>query len=659
MADYRDVKIFASERDAELAKSEDKFAPKWWQSEDEDERAKSLVGMATSLKENANERHQANLRHVRMFENVEIDTLGAGDFASSIVTQALRNRGLVRMNVVAACEDTLAAKVAKNKPRASFLTSGGSWDKQRKARRLDKFGRGLLYELNAYEKGKEIFFDACTFGTGLGYLYPNEATGRLDLERVLPDEVYVDELDALYCEPRTLFRRKIVQREVLLAKFPDKAGSLYTAATPPNMPQKNFLTPTVEVWEAWHLPSGPKKKDGMHCICIAGAELFCEPWKLDVFPFVQLRYKKRTVGFWGKGVAETLTGIQIELNRTILSVSEQLRRKGKGRTFVPMGSKVAPAHFTNNIGDLVYYTGNVPPHPDNQNTVAPEELQHIERLYRMAFQEVGLSELSVAAKKPSGLDAAVALREYSDIESERFALVHQAWETFFLDMVKLSLKLIRAQYGSKGYQVRLPNRQFAIEMDWKDIELEEDDYVLQVFPVSSLPQTPAARYQKVKEMQADGTVDKATANRLLDFPDLESETNLTNAAIDDVDATISMVLDEDKPVLMPVEPFQNLDLMVTRATAAYLYARHHGCDDERLGMLQQLIEQASQAKVALMTPPPAPPMMAGPPPGATPMAGPPPGPGGMMPPSIGSNVGNLTVNAQAPVAPSIPPVVNG
>ena len=58
------------------------------------------------------------------------------------------------------------------------------------------------------------------------------------------------------------------------------------------------------------------------------------------------------------------------------------------------------------------------------------------------------------------------------------------------------------------------------------------------------------------------------ALRLLDMPDIEAETNLANAIVDDVDATISAVLDDGK--LLPLEPYQNLDMLIQRGVAQYL-----------------------------------------------------------------------------------------
>lgn len=641
--DYRDAR-YMKER-PEKGSRAGYVRPRWWEM-DEDEMGQGICDVGENLDQNSADRTASFIRHARLYENCELDSLAGRDYATAIVRQIITGAGLMTFNVTAACVDTLAAKIAKNKPRPNFLTSGGAWDMQIKARNLDKFMRGLFYETRIYTKAQQVFVDGCEFGTGFLHVYECEDK-RLDCERVLPNEIFVDDLDGQYGAPRQMLRRKFVPRDILVRLFPEHAEAIMEAGKKTenvdftSLPE--VVENTVEVWEAWHLPSGRKAKDGKHAIAIDNCLLMVEPWKIDRFPFVTFRYKRRTTGFWGKGVVESVAGIQIELNRLVRSISEQLRRKGRGRVFVQMGSKVNPSHITNGIGDIIHYTG-APPTVDNNNAVAPEEFMQIDRLYQRAFQEVGVSELSAAAKKPSGLDAAVALREYNDIESERFALVHQAWEQFFLDYAELCLDLIKTQYGWKGYEIRLPSKRAMIQVDWASIDLDRDSYVMQMFPTSSLPQTPAARYAKVKEMMADGFIDKPVAQRLLEFPDLEAESNLGNAIIDDADATISAILDAPEPELRPLEPYQNLDLIIQRANAAYLYARHNGCPEERLALLRNLIDNATAQKAATMAPPPAPPMPGGAPPPAAPG----------MPPMV---QGDLTVNAAPPVQPAVPPVL--
>lgn len=660
--DFRDARSFKEKPD-KLVKS-GIVRPRWWEESDVDDLASRVVDVGTDLLERAATRHEAMVRFARLYENCEFDDLFGRNYAGDVVRQVLTGAGMMSLNVGASCVDTLTAKVTKNRPRPTFLTSGGSWDMQIKARNLDKWCRGYFYETKVYQKARQVFVDGCEFGTGFLQVFARE-DGRLDCERVLPSEILVDDLDGQYGAPRQLVRVKYVSRDVLTRLFPEKAEEIAEAGKKERLDsattldaQAEVLENTIEVWEAWHLPSGKGAKDGRHVIVIDGCVLHDEAWKVAAFPFVTFRFKKRTTGFWGKGVIETVQPIQVELNKTVRSISRQMHRKGKGRVFVQVGSKVVASHLTNNDGgDIVSYVGN-PPVVDNGNAIAQEEFNYVLQLRQQAFQECGISELSAAAKKPSGLDAAVALREYNDIESERFAPQHQEWEQFFLDFAELSIDLITEQYGWSGYKVLVPGRRDLLEVDWAQVDLKRDDYVMQMFPTSSLPQTPSARYQKVKEMQQDGFISKPVAQRLLEFPDIEAESNLGNAILDDADATISAILDAEEPEVKPLEPYQNLDLIIERATAAYLYARHRGCPEKRLRLLRNLIDTAAAQKVALTTPPPG----AMPPGGAPPMPGapPPPMPGAMPPPAPGGGpIVNNTMNVPPPIIPTVPPIVGG
>ena len=634
---------------------------RWWEM-DEDDMAQAVVDTGESILSSSGERHAALVRFARLYENCDFEGLAGKDFSASVMRQLMTGAGMMSLNVGASCVDTLTAKVTKNRPRPSFQCSGASWTMQIKARSLDKWCRGFLYETKAYQKSRQVFVDGCEFGTGFLQVYPTKG-GKLECERVMPNEILVDDLDGQYSNPQQLVRLKWVNRDVLKRMFPKYAEDIDNAGRGEQLDTVNatseVIEDTIKVYEAWHLPSSEGGSDGKHVIAIEGCILFSEKWNICKFPFVVMRFKKRTTGYWGKGVIETVQPIQVELNRVVRSISRQMHRKGKGRTFVQVGSKIVASHLTNNDGgDIVQYVGS-PPVVDNNNAIAQEEFNYVLQLRQQAFQEVGISELSAAAKKPSGLDAAVALREYSDIESERFAPSHQDWEQFFLDYVELAIDLITQQYGWKGYKVLVPGRRDLLEVDWADVDLKRDDYVMQMFPMSSLPQTPSARKQYVKELRQEfpNQISEAVALRLLELPDVEAEMNMVNAMIDDVDATISAILDDDKPRLMPLEPYQNLDVLILRATSQYLYARHRGCPEERLSLLRNLIDNATAQKAALMAPPPMPgaPMGGAPmgPPGAPPMG--PPG----APPMMGGPQINNTMNVPPPIIPMTPPIVGG
>lgn len=637
--DYRDaIDKKAKKADGEEGRKAG-HAGYWWKAKEPADRASTLVAAATNVRESASERQQSNLRHARLYGNFDALGFGQRDYAKS--ASLPQNR--ISLNVVASCVDTLTSKIAKTRPRPSYLTDGGNYVQQRAARRLDKFWRGVFYETDVYETTREVFRDGCVFDAGAAKVLMQD--GRLCFERAFPDDLFVDDADGRYGKPRQMFQRMVVDREVALAVYGDtqeRREAIAQAQNPDDAFDRGFGD-VIEVWEAWHLRSGKKAKDGIRCVAIAGCELDCEEWDLDCFPFAFFRYSKRVAGFWGQGLAERLSGIQLEINRLLRSISEQLRRKGRCRVYVPMGSKVVAAHLTNGIGDIVYYAGNSPPTVDNVNAIAPEEFLQLDRLYQRAFQEAGVSELSAGSKKPSGLDAAVALREFNDIESERFAIVGQDWEKLHLALASIGDQMLRV-YGTKGYQVRVPSRRTVEVVEWNDVkDIDDKLFVRQMFPVSSLPQTPGARLQRIQELEAGGYIDKPTARRLLEFPDIEAENQLAFAAQDDVDATISAIIDDEKPRLIQPDDFTDPLLLIERATAAYLRLKHQkGAEQLRVDMLLALIDSAK----AMIAPPAAAPGPTMPGEGMPlPAAAPPPA-------APGIDIQNVI-----PAAPAVPPLI--
>ena len=620
---------------------------RWWNLKDETSLGKSVITITDSLKQQAAQRHQMNLVHARLYGNVDIISFGARDYARSPVTLGvIPNR--IAFNIVATCIETLGSKIGKQRPRPSFQTNGGSWPAQQRARRANQWTQGLFYETQIHEKAKKVRLAAYTFGTGALKVWVNDEH-EVHCEPAFIDDIYVDDADGIDGKPRQLFQRFLVDRDVLIARFPKAQTAIEQADSDQTDKPNNGTVTRVEVWEGWHLPSGKKAKDGRHVIVVrGGGVLLDEAWELDCFPFVFRRYRPRLQGFWGQGISEILTGIQVELNRLTRSVSEQLRRRGRGRIFAQAGT-IDENAIDNSYSPIVKTKG--PPGQvlmiDNQNAVAGEEFQQIDRLYQKGFQEVGLSELSVAAKKPSGLDAAVALREFNDIESERFALDAQADENFYLDFTYLSMKLVN-KFAPKTHKVRMPSKQFIKYVEWKDIALKDDEAIIQMFPVSSLPSQPGARLQRVQELLGGGFIDMPTAKRLLEFPDIEAEQNLANAVLDDVDACISMILDDDTPKLPSIEKYQDTSLIVSRATSSYLYAKHHGADEERLQMMRDYIDLATNEMTVRMAGMAA--MSAGLPPTAL-------GGGAPSAPAGGGSVQNtVNVQPQAPT-PAVPPVV--
>jgi hypothetical protein len=334
------------------------------------------------------------------------------------------------------------------------------------------------------------------------------------------------------------------------------------------------------VVEAWRQPRG---ETGRHLVCIDGVSLIDEPWKHDHFPFSFMKYCEPMLGFFGSSLPEEIAGIQLEINRVTRHIQESQRLISHPRIFHEMTSKFNPAHFVNGIGTFIPYSGQKPV-VEIPQAVGVEVYNWLENLVRKAYEIVGISQLSAQSMKPAGLDSGKALREYSDIESERFITLGQAYEKFIIDDCMRSCMLF-----SDNYVVSSTSKENGLEkLRWGDIKMPLDEFTMQVFPVSALPQTPAAKLQMVTELKNEGYLTPEEAANLLDYPDLDSNTMTRLAPAKLIIKHIEDALLEGK--YQPPEPFMPLNLALQTAQRYFCWAQLHDFPEKRLELVQRYIE---------------------------------------------------------------------
>lgn len=562
------------------------LATYWWK-ESKENVHETLFSIVRFLDQNQSYIKESNLRHMRLYGNVNALGLSAHTYAQSQSSAFDR----VTLNVIQSMCDTVTNKIAKNKPKPTFLTDDGNWTMKEKAKLLDKFVLGQFYATDFYAKAQRGFLDGAVFGTGPLKIYRER--NKICVERTFINELKVDQAEAIYGNPRNLYQLKPISKEAMVSLYSQhKAKILACRVAEDSNPVHANLSNMIDVLEAWHLPSEKGAKDGRHVICIENQVLLDEPWKRTRFPFVFLRWKNRLLGFFGQGLAEELTGIQVEINKILRTIQTSFHLLGAPAVLVEQGSDIVKAHLNNEVGRIIKYKG-VMPQLWAQNPVAAQLFEHLDRLYQRAYEIAGVSMLSSQSKKPAGLDSGKALREFNDIESERFLLVGQMWEQAHTEAASHMIELGREIYEEEGkYEVVTQGRDFIERIDWSQVDMEEDQYVMQVFPTSMLSQTPAGRLQDVQELVQAGFVDKRNALRLLDYPDLKSYTSLANAAADDIEKMIEKML--SKGEYQSPEPFQDLAFGMQLVQSAYLKARNDNAPEENLELLRRWMGEADK-----------------------------------------------------------------
>jgi hypothetical protein len=576
---------------------------KWWQEKGEDLSA-AIWGTVKYLQANQSLRMTTMLTSTRLYGNMSLMGLNGLTYSKlASVTSASSSR--ITYNLVQSVIDTVCSKMSKNKPKPLFLTSGGDYKMQRKAQKLTKFLDGLFYENDAYALGMEVFRDACVWGTSFIHPYFDE-NDRLAYERVIPSEIRVDDVEGFYGYPRSMYRTKNIDRSVIKELFPGKAKLIDDAnqAKPDDLGAYPTVSDEISVVEAWHLPSGTDAVDGKHVISLANGVLFEEEYEHAFFPFIPFHWNKKLFGFWGQGLAEQLQPIQLEINKLLWVIQRSMHLAGSFKILLENGSKIVKEHLNNDIGSIVNYSGT-PPQYVVPPMVQPEVYSHLTTLIERGYEQAGISQLSASSKKPEGLDSGKALREYNDIESDRFMVVGLAYERFFLRLAKVSIELMKANVEG-AYPVKVPGEGFIETIDWADVEMDEDSYIMQCYPISALSEDPSSRLQEVQEMMQAGLIDPEAGKRLLNYPDIEEEESFSNAPLDYLHEILDKMVDEEElaEAYTPPEPFD--DLQRGRKLALQYYAKYKcaGLEEERLDLFRRFIAQIDMLTLAATAPPP-------------------------------------------------------
>jgi hypothetical protein len=563
------------------------YASQWWKAP-KSERAQAVASTVKSIAEYDSKRQTQYQISARLYGNSDLMGLNGISFSKvQSVQGAVKDR--LTYNVCQSVVDTITSKIAKNKPKPMFLTKGGDYRLQKKAKKLDKFVEGVFYENRAHSLGNIIFRDASVSGDGLVHVFAKD--GRVKYERVLASEIYVDWVDGFYNDPRQIHRVKNIDRNVLLDLFPDKKAIIQNAnsASADLTGVNRTISDCVTVMESWHLKSGLEATDGLHTINIVEENLFEEKWDKPYFPFAHLKWSPRLYGFWGQGLVEQIQNIQLEINKILWVIQRSFHLAGSFKILIENGSKIVKEYLNNDIGAIVSYSGVEPKYIVPQ-IVANEMYQHLLTLKNSAYEQAGISQLSANSQKPAGLNSGKALREYNDIESDRFMTVGQAYERFFLDLSVLTVDCAKTIFeNDRSFSVKVPGNKFIETINWKDVNLEEDEYEMKIYPVSSLPDEPAGRLQTIQEYMQAGIFSVRTGRRLLDFPDLDQVEELATAAEDYLNEILEKIIEDGE--FTPPEPYDDLGLARELALQFYAKGKTSGLEEEKLDLLRQFMDQ--------------------------------------------------------------------
>lgn len=618
-----------------VAARDDLLRQPWW-AYPTGQASGALMATAGYLAGKLQTSHEALWRYYQIYSREDARQMGIPSMRTRV--DDMRGPAGLALNVVKAVVQTIQAQTIRGKVRPMFLTSGADWAKQRQIKRVDAFAQGAMYHAQVDRLAPELSLHALVAGTGIGKVTCGE-DGRPALDVVLPQELLYDPIDGARRNPRCLYHVRPVARDALLEHpaFAGKADLLKGAGNPELSPAcsawRDALVDQVTVVEAWRLPSSPDADNGRHIIALDNGTLVDEPWCQAAHPFVFLRWDQRVAGFLGVGIAQDLRAVQLEINRLLLCIQEQMLRAGP-KVFVARGSGVNPADLAvGRIWDIIEYTGQEPKMAVFA-TVAPEMFAQVDRLYQRAFDITGVSQQSSRGEKPAGVTSGVAIQTTTDLQTGRLVGYSQAYESLHVDIATAFLDTAMAWCEGGGesdvrdVSFTYPatgrgGRQYLGQVSAKEIKLARDEYVCEVWPTSKLAQAPGARLEQIGLLLDKQMLSPPEGRQLLDFPDLQRANSLAYAPLDAVSEAIDDMLEDGEPRLPA--PWTDLSIAVPMAARALQRAQVDGAPESRWQLVAAYLEAChaqQQAQAAAQAPSPGAAAPADPPMPPGPNAGP-------------------------------------
>jgi hypothetical protein len=515
---------------------------------------------------------------------------GIGGFASAVDATSQMPR--MSNNLLRVCTDSLAGKLIQSNSRVVMSTRMGDFSLWQKARKMELAIEGEFAKMKLYKEVKQVAVDAINSGDGFLKLYPDYDGKGICCERVFPNEVFVDELEAAYGAPTKMYQLRYARKENIMAWYPDKAEIIKKAGTtiPPRFGWTLYQPGMVEIYEGWALPVG--NRPGRHIIAVSSGVLFEEPWNHPFFPIIRFKAGDRPFGWYGAGYTEQVAATQIDLNKTLTIMQKAAQLGIAPYWVVPEGSNINLDHLTNRSGHIVATSGAAPVWSTNQ-PFHPAAVQYIEMLKAMIQQFFGMNEMETTGQLPvNRLDSEPALREFQDMGTARHTILLERWQEFFVEVGERVLMLGQDIAKKNGSYPVMAKKGYgrAMSLDWSDLSIANDSYLMNCAPSNILPMTTAGKVQKIQELKTDGLISPAMAARASMGPaDIQAIMNEVSADEDDIDRLIEQL--SEKEYREP-STLQNLPRALERVTSARLEFANLGATDDVLRYFDKYLADA-------------------------------------------------------------------
>lgn len=574
---------------------------KWWKAE-KDQAHQDIFDEVDRLEARNQNNERRWLEYYRSYTGREVDGLRPGELVWE--TEGDDERPPLNYNLTSSAVDTAHSRHCVHRIRIQVVTQGGNWSQAQRARLMQRFIDGLMMAVDGHTQLEHQFIDGAIFGSG--FVRVSEDGDPISIEWQFAPEFLVDEQACVGGVPRNVYQRKWLSAETIIEKWDIKDDAAKDRIVKAAMPigGGNVTESLVKLVIATRrsVKPGMEKPDGRRVICCKGVTLSDEPWPDDDFDFVKWDWKRAPGFYFGIGAAEELRSFQSEIKEALGKNQRAMHFGSKLIVLKPVGSEVPDAHVLTEEDCIeIPYAGPTPPSFTVPDPVSPQQMQYPFVLATQGYNQIGVSQMEAQAERPDGNMSGRALRTIKEIATGRGAMRDRSREKAHERVVNLSMRLIRekakrASKEGKDISVLYKNGRSFERINWKDVELPEEDYHIQCFPTAWLPLEPGARMQTIQDWISMGWLDPDLGAQLMDMPDIDRVQSIRLAALNHIQWMLDKIL-YDGEAMAPDE-VMDLDLGITWARSTYLWAQMHGAPEDRLRAVIEWIEAAKNLKRA-------------------------------------------------------------
>lgn len=575
---------------------------KWWLAENKKDLCNQIISTANYLQKTQQYRVKQASIYSRVYNGKPLYNYALNSKLLDTSNQMPINRPT--FNVSQSCIDTLVSRITQSKPRPRLLTAEGDYKEEMLAKQLNQFIGGEFYRSDIYSLGPKCLRDSMVIGDGIVKIL--EKDKKATAERKLCLQLYVDKNDAYYGNPRTLIEIQVADRDTVSAMFPkeaDEVDKAVKAYVDGSAESSETISDQIMLVEGWHLPSFEGAGDGKHVIACSSGVLLEEPWTKSYFPFSKLSYEDPIVGWYSQGLIEANLGTQIAINKLLITMDSAINLVGVPRIFIDEVSKVLETAFNNNVGTIIKYRGTKPIYE-----VAPcmpqETYEHLQRLITYYYQQTGVSALAASGQKPSGLNSGEAIRSYMDQQTDRFSLIEDKYDKWYIDIASKMIDLAKDIADRDGsYSTVYPNKNGLVQIDLPAANLLKDSYTIQIYDESSLPRDPAGRYARLSEMLAANEITLEEFRDLNGTLDLSESDKLANSLRERIKKTLYQIVESGKYEAPDVFMLDPSDLATTLTVQFINLYSQNNLEESKMQKLRDFFTQIQMLKQQAAPPP--------------------------------------------------------